>query len=158
MVCGPFGPCTFSEGPAPYHLATLVLTHRATLDHMAQWAEGCLTNENGCQEPIPQTNIRSFAGPTTSLSLPIPPQDTQADWGRGNGFLVDVRLYGGRLTGTIQIDIAPQVGGPRSPEPPGNSVCYIVMTGDNNNWSGKWACGVAGTGEVHSFTAVSRRR
>ena len=155
---GPFGPCTFAEGPAPYKLATLTLTHDALTHHVAQWVEGCNAGSGQGSDCTPQVDDRrvvSFAGPlppepSNPLNVPLDPflQSQQKFWNSGNGFIFDLRVVGNHLSGTIRIDILP---------PESNFLCGLKMTGNNNNWAGTWTCNEAFLGPLHSFTAISTR-
>jgi hypothetical protein len=68
----------------------------------------------------------------------------------GEGYTLDFGpIIGDHLSGTIDFsDVQPHGIG-----------CVLQMMGDNNNWSGFWACFAAlgGLSFRHSFTAISMR-
>jgi hypothetical protein len=162
--------CVFTEGPVPYKLATLTLTHAALRRHEAQASD--MTNPitddgrivtltfpvlpgSGGGEAygylsIPVTNPHCPAGYLDRLFEAFPPCSSlghlKVD---GDGYTLDLEVRGSHLGGTIDIN----------DEQPHGVGCSIHMQGSNNNWSGTWACTFAlgNGGSEHSFTALSMR-
>ena len=171
--CGHAGdpPC-FQEGPVPYKLATLTLTHAALTKHEAQASDltdpitddrrivtltfpvlpGSQGNEAPFSLSIPVTNPSCPAGYLGDrLFATFPPCSgvARAKVVPEDGYTLDLEVRGSHLGGTIDIN----------DEQPHGVGCSIHMQGSNNNWSGTWACTFAlgNGGSEHSFTALSMR-
>ena len=168
--CGHAGdpPC-FQEGPVPYKLATLTLTHAALTKHEAQASDltdpitddrrivtltfpvlpGSQGNEAPFSLSIPVTNPSCPAGYLDRLFETIPPCSgvARAKVVPEDGYTLDLEVKRSHLGGTIDIDT----------EQPHGVGCSIHMQGENNNWAGTWSCSFEFSGSKHSFTALSMR-
>ena len=169
IFCGLDGepPCSFQEGPVPYKLATLTLTHEALTKHEAQASDltdpitddrrivtltfpvlpGSQGNEAPFSLSIPVTNPSCPAGYLDRLFEAFPPCSSlghlKVD---GDGYTLDLEVKGNHLSGTIDIN----------DDQPHGQGCRLSMQGHNNNWAGTWVCGFF-TLSLHSFTALSMR-
>ena len=166
--CGHAGdpPC-FQEGPVPYKLATLTLTHEALTKHEAQASDltdpitddrrivtltfPVLPGSGGGEAygylSIPVTNPHCPAGYLDRLFEAFPPcSSIPHPKLSDDGYTLDLEVKGSHLSGTIDIN----------DEQPHGQGCRLSMQGHNNNWAGTWVCGFFVL-SVHSFTALSMR-
>jgi hypothetical protein len=65
----------------------------------------------------------------------------------GGGWVVDLKIIGNHLSGTIIVTNVEQHG----------SGCELSMQGSNDNWAGTWWCGEFTSATLHSFTAIATR-
>jgi hypothetical protein len=164
-------PPTFAEGPVPYKLATLTLTHKALKEHQAQLSDmtdpptddgrvvtfiianlpGDLGEAAGSLS-LPATAANCPSSYTDRLFQTIPPCSfiIRQKIPPADGYTLDLGLITkNHLSGAIDITDFQQHG----------YGCALQMQGHNNNWSGTWECvAYLGTGgSLHSFTAISTR-
>jgi hypothetical protein len=136
--------CTFSEGPAPYLLATLTLTHDALTHHVAQLEA---SEELGAPvtTQIDDGRVVSFVVPQSlRTSLTVPPVAVDLF----NNVNFDLVITGDHLSGSTDVQRL---------HPTGAAGCTLDMRGNNGNWSGTWRCGSPATTTLHSFTAIATR-
>jgi hypothetical protein len=147
---GPLGPCTLSEGPVPYKLATLTLTHDARTQHTTQFAEvGTVAVQFGPKfcgfaASLDDGRLVSFVAPG-ALRVPLSPNQQQLLQIVPDGSRFNLQVTGNHLSGCIDLQLsAEHIGG----------LCFLSMTGSNNNWSGQWSCD--GSRTRHSVPIRSR--
>lgn len=164
-------PPTFTEGPVPYKLGTLTLTHKALRNHEAQLSDvtdpptddGRIVTFSVANLPgdlseaavylgIPETSPFCPSSYTDRLFQTIPPCSyiARSKTGSADGYTLDLGpITKNHLSGEIDITDVQQHG----------YGCALQMQGHNNNWSGTWECiaALGSLGSLHSFTAISAR-
>ena len=130
--------CTITEGPAPYKLATLTLTHAARTSHQAQWSR----DWQG-EDTVDDGHVVSLvmASPDYGPDVPFKPVWLAA-------WTFDLKIRGDHISGDIDVEDVTGIG---------SAGCFLTMRGSNNNWAGTWRCGSprAPATLLHSFTAIS---
>jgi len=131
--------CDLKEGPAPYKLATLTLTHAALTSHKAQ-------RIFGEPSPVDERNVVTLAMASPGYGPGVPFNTIPGL----QGWTVDLTLRGGHVSGEIGVSAT---------HPTGSQGCALDMKGSNNNWAGTWRCGSPSNPAtfLHSFTAISTR-
>jgi hypothetical protein len=132
--------CEMTEGPVPYKLATLNLTHEALTTHRAQWYR----DWQG-QDTIDDGHVISLvmSSPNYGPDVPFKPV-----W--LNAWTFDLKVRGNHISGDIDVEDVTGIGG---------AGCFLYMKGSNNNWAGTWRCGSPKNlnDMLHSFNAIVTR-
>ena len=137
--------CTIVENTkVPYVLGILTLTHDSLTTHQAVWIDcspNCTDADDGHVVSFVPSVISEPPDPR-ERQLEVPFEPTMI----GQGWTVDLKQVGNRLSGTINIGNAEQHG----------SGCVLQMMGTKNNWTGTWWCGEFPdpTTVLHRFSAT----